>query len=204
MRVILYLLAACLCLPSYAASIEASALDSYVPGQPKSFVFRLPTVSNLGSYNVELLLTSPSGVAGTDFYFDAVATAPAATEYVFPSAENFFASSNVVPGNTHSLTLSDFGLTGVNVVAGTNDAVAAVVFLTSPTFNGVLSFSLGEDTFQLDTPAVAPTSVPEYAAARSTVAAEVNISVSPVPEPHAAVLIVFGAFGFACWQPREQ
>lgn len=179
MRVFLFLLAACLCLPSYAASI-----DSYVPGQPKSFEFRLPPVSNLGSYNVELLLTSPTGVAGTDFYFDASATAPAASNnYIFSSAVNFFASVNALPGNTHSLTLSDFSLTGTNVIAGTNDAVASVVFRTSPSFNGLLSLSLGEDTFQLDTPDATPTSVPEYAAARSTVAADMNVSVPPVPEP---------------------
>lgn len=183
MRVFLFLLAACLTLPSYAASI-----DGYVPGQPKSFEFRLPPVSNLGSYNVELLLTSPTGVAGTDFYFDASATAPAASNYVFSSAENFFASVNVLPGNTHSLTLSDFSLTGTNVVAGMNDAVASIVYRTSPSFNGVLSMSLGEDTFQLDTPALNPTPVGGYSAALAAVAADVSVEVSPVPEPGALAI----------------
>lgn len=187
MRMLLFLLVASLALPSYAATIDIGA---YVPGQPSAFVFRLPPVSNLGAYNVELLLTSPTGVAGTDFFFDNGATVPAASEYVFPSVENFFASTNVLPGNIHSLTLSDFSPTGVNVVAGTNDAVTSVVFGTSPSFNGVLSLSLGEDTFQLDTPDVTPTSVPEYAAARTTVVADVTVSIPPVPEPSAIVLAV--------------
>lgn len=193
MRLLFCLCIALCCSPSYASSIETSLYDGYVPGQPKSFGFRLPPVSNLGSYNVELLLTSPTGIAGTDFFFDASATVPAASKYVFPSTVNFFASANILSGNTHSLTLSDFGLTGVNVVAETNDAVALVVFRTSPSFNGLLSLSLGEDTFQLDTPDVIPTSVAEFSEALSMVAASVDVDISPVPEPTAIILAVLSA-----------
>ncbi|MBL9165597.1 MAG: hypothetical protein JNL18_22920 [Planctomycetaceae bacterium] len=190
------MLSLCLCtlyfaIPSYASSLEsASLLSGYLPGQPQSFIFSLPPVTDLGSYNVELLLTSPTGVAGTDFYFDALATTPAANNYIFSSAENFFVSANVVPGNIHSLTLSDFSSAGVDVVTGANDEVASIVLRTSASFNGVLSLSLGVDTFQLDTPASTPTSVSEYASALAAAVAEVNSEVSPVPEPGTAGICI--------------
>src|SRR5687767_8394436 len=67
--------------------------NSYVPGQPIAFDVRLPAVTNLGSYNVDVVLEASAGVAGTDFFFDVAATTAAATNYVFPSATSFFAAA---------------------------------------------------------------------------------------------------------------
>lgn len=193
MRTLVFLCALCACMPTFALPSETSSLLSgYVPGQSNSFLLRLPQVSNLGSYNIELLLTSPTGIAGTDFYFDAVASAPAANGYVFASSDNFFASANVLATNTHSLTLSDFSVTGVNIVDGVNDNVATIFFGTSATFNGILALSLADETFQLDMPSTIPTPVTEFEMARNTVSDAVDITVPPVPEPTASLLFTFG------------
>jgi hypothetical protein len=128
--------------------------------------------------------------------FDAVATAPPLNGYVFPSPENIVAAVNVLAGNIHSLTLSDFSATGVNIANGANDIVATVLFRTSASFDGVLSLSLNEDTFQLDTPDVNPTSVPEYESARSEVASNVDISLPAVPEPGTITLAMLA--GVCC------
>lgn len=189
MRMFLYLCAVGMGLPTCGAlGGSSSFLDGYLPGQTNSFLFRLPAMTDLGAYNIELLLTSPTGAAGTDFYFDAGVTTPASSGYVFPTSENFFASTNVLSGNRHSLTLSDFSLTGVDVLEGANDAVAIVAFRTSPLFTGVLSLSLEEGTFQLDIPNSSGTAVPEFAAVRGAVAADVNGNLHAVPEPVGIIL----------------
>jgi hypothetical protein len=166
------------------ARVESATIvpSSFSPGQPSSFVLRLPPVSNLGSFNVELLLTSPSGVAGTDFFFDAGMSQPVSSGYIFPDTTNFFAAANVISGNRHSLTLSDFALVGTDIVEGVNDGVATVMFTTLPGFKGALSLSLGQDSFQLDTPAATPTQVSGFAAARNFAASSVDVTVIPVPE----------------------
>lgn len=194
-----------LSLPSFAVGVEnSSLLNGYVPGQPNYFVLRLPAVTNLGSYNVELLLTSPTGVAGTDFYFDAVATHSISPGYVFPNASNFFTAANTLSGNRHSLTISDFALAGTDIVPGVNDGIATVVFKTSPGFNGALSLALGQDSFQLDTPATVPTPVTGLATARSSVASNVDATVTPVPEPNIVCLLNIAFIAATCAVRRRE
>src|SRR6185369_10844646 len=124
----------------------------------------LPTISNLGSYNIDLLLESNTRTAGVDYFFDVAATVPAATHYVFPSATNYFDSVTVDSTTRDRITLTDFDLIGVNVAAGINDRVANVVFRTLATFHGTLSVSVDAPLLILDTPNEIPTPIEGFAA----------------------------------------
>ena len=80
----------------------------------------LPPAANLGAYNIDVLMQSAEGTAGSDFSFDVAATMAASPGYVFPSAANFFDAVNTDTPSLQRLTLTDFDLAGVDVVASAN------------------------------------------------------------------------------------
>jgi hypothetical protein len=161
--------------------------NSYVPGQPVTFDVRLPAITNLGAYNIDLVLESNAGDAGIDFYFDVAATAPASTGYIFPSTANFFDATTVDSSMRHRITLTDFAAFGVDV-ARTNDRVATVVFSTTPEFNGALRVFVDTSLLILDTPNVVPTPVLGFDAIRNAISSAASIELLPVPEPSSPLI----------------
>jgi hypothetical protein len=177
--------------------------SSYVPGQPVAFDVRLPAISNLGSYNIDLVLEGSSGVAGTDFFFDVAATFPAGTNYVFPSSANFFAAANVDLPTRHRITLTDFEIVGANVVPDQNDRVGTVVLRTVPGFDSPLSLFIDAPSLILDTPAMVPTPVSNYDAIRSDIAAAGPIGLLPVPEQRFVLNMMTGLAWLLVFRPRN-
>jgi hypothetical protein len=171
--------------------------SSYTPGQPIAFDVHLPAITNLGSYNIDLVLESAAGTAGVDFFFDVAATVSAATNYVFTSPANFFDAANVDSAMRHRITLTDFDFVGVDVVPGSNDRVATVVFQTDATFAGTLELFVDADGLILDTPVVTPTPVPGFDTLRADIAASEPIELDPIPEPSATVLLAW-SFAVGC------
>jgi hypothetical protein len=161
---------------------------SFIPGQGVSFDVRLPSITNLGSYNIDLVLESNVGTAGVDFFFDAAATGPASMSYVFPSTLNYVDAVTVDSATRHRITLTDFDLSGVNVVGGTNDRVATVVFGTSAAFKGPLSIFVDAPLLILDTPDVPPTSVAGFSMIQSEIAIAAGLDLIAVPEPSTLLL----------------
>jgi hypothetical protein len=176
--------------------------SAYTPGQPVTFDVRLPAMTNLGSYNIDLVLDGAAGTAGVDFFFDVPATIPAATNYVFPSSANFFDAVTLDSPTRHRITLSDFDLTGVNVVPGSNDRVANVVLRTSPGFRGQLGLFVHTDGLILDTSDINPTPVAGFDSLKSNIAASGTIQIEPVPEPSVACLAGAGVLGALLWRHR--
>jgi hypothetical protein len=166
--------------------------ESYIPGQPVVFDVRLPAISNLGSYNMDLVLESTTGTAGVDYFFDVAATLPAAASYVFPSSANFFDAVNVDSPTRHRLTLTDFDLAGVHVVADQNDQVATIVLRTSLGFNGPLSLFIDAPSLILDTSDVVPTPVPGFNTIQTDIAAAGRVDLAPVPEPRSIATMLAG------------
>jgi hypothetical protein len=160
-------------------------------------------MSNLGSYNIDLTLESSIGTAGVDFFFVIAATGPASTNYVFPSVANFFDAANVDATFRHRITLSDFDFSGVNVIPGTNDQVASVVFQTTPSFAGQLALSVDSGGLILDTPNINPMPVPGFNGLKTDIAASGPIEIRPVPEPAAPPLLMLAAAGFCLGGGRE-
>lgn len=190
-----WLALACPC--AWAAPLFISGLSgSYVPGATIEFDVGLPPIVNLGAYNVDLALTSPSGVAGVDYFFDVVATVPSPSHYVFPSAVNYFDAANVDSPSQHRLTLSDFDFGGVDVVAGVNDLVAHVVIQTTTEFLGELSLSFDTDGLFLDTPELIPTSVEGFDTIKSDTTAAGASAILPVPEPSTLLMVLAGSLMF--------
>lgn len=189
-------------LQSLAMPVALTGLGgSYTPGATQTFQVSLPPIANLGSYNIDLLLTGASGTAGTDYFFDVAATIAASSGYVFASTANYFDAVNVDPPFTHRLTLSDFDLTGTNVVASVNDKVATVVIGTAAHFQGSLSLTVDTSGLILDTPDVVPTSVAGFAQIVGDTRAAGDYSLVAVPEPSTIVLVAL-AFVMGMSRPR--
>jgi hypothetical protein len=156
---------------------------TFVPGKTFTFDVKLPALSGLGSYNVDVVLESPTGIAGTDFFFDVAATIPSLTAYVFLSSANYFDAANVDSPARHRLTLTDFDLAGSDVEVGMNDMVAHVAVTTSPTFLGPLTVGIHADGLILDTPNIAPTPVEQFAMIQFETQNVPSLTLVPVPEP---------------------
>jgi hypothetical protein len=167
--------------------------SSYIPGQAVSFDVRLPDITNLGSYNIDVALESDVGTAGVDYYFDAAATTPVSVNYVFPSATNYFAVATLDSATRHRITLTDFDFSGVNVASGVNDRVATVVFRTAATFDGPLRLFCDAPLLILDTPDVTPTPVPGFSAIQDDITAAGPVELLPVPEPATVVLLALAS-----------
>jgi hypothetical protein len=167
---------------------------TYTPGTPYNLKVALPGMTNLGSYQVDVKMSSTSGVAGTDYFFSGFIPSPpvggAVTRgYVFPSSANFAKSTNSTPSET-VISLTDFNfdgtdIVGVNVLENANDLLGELTIMTLPSFSGNLSLSFDPTTLILDTPAVPPASVAEFAQIRTELAGQspLNLTTTAVPEP---------------------
>ena len=177
----------------------------FVPGTPFGFQVRLPAITNLGSYNIDIVLESSIGVAGTDFFFDVAGTEPAVTNYVFPSSSNFFDAVNVDAPMRHRISLTDFNLAGLNVAPDANDRVADVKVQTAPTFSGSLSVFVDTPLLILDTPNITPTPVQGFSAIQAAIAAAGPVDLMPVPEPSTVLLaaMLLAILSFASKSPTR-
>lgn len=183
---------------THAAPISMKGLgETYTPGNSFSFEVSLPEIQNLGAYNIDLLLSSNSGVAGVDYFFDVDATIPAPSMYVFPTSPNFFDAALVDSFSAHRLTLTDFNFSGVEVLSDVNDLVAIVTIGIESSFQGDLMLSFDIDGLFLDTPAILPTSVSEFDDIRTNTEALEPVILTLIPEPSGCVLFAIGAMFFA-------
>lgn len=203
-----YALASLILLLTSAASIAApvgiNGLNgNYTPGDSLSFEVSLPAIANIGSYNIDLVLTGSTGMAGTDFFFDVAATDAASSNYIFASTANYFDAVNIDSPLVHRLTLSDLDLSGVDVVAGINDQVATVVIGTSASFLGDLSLVVDSAGLILDTPDATPTPVQGFDAIVSDTDAAGDTTLVPVPEPTSGLLLVLMSSIAMAWRKRS-
>ena len=148
LRLLLIPLTAVVTTIASAAPVQLLYPDAtYTPGNAFTLKVELPTATDLGSYQIDLLLSGSSGIAGVDYFFDLAGTDATMTGYVFPSEAQFFDSVNFDSAMTQRLTLSDINfdgldVNGVDVIPGSNSSVANVIVSTLPTFTGDLTFSV--------------------------------------------------------------
>ncbi|WP_182867182.1 hypothetical protein [Stieleria mannarensis] len=169
--------------------------NSLTPGTGLNVSVELPSTTDLASYQIELVLSSNTGTAGIDFFFDDALTAAPATGYIFPSSAFFFPVVFNESSMAQRLVLSDFDFSPVDVTPGINNLVANVVVQTSATYIGELVLSVDATTLLLDNPTLSP--VVEYDAivtATSTSPNAVFASSSVVPEPSSLAI----ALSFLC------
>jgi hypothetical protein len=159
---------------------------TYQSGSPLLFSVVLPTdISDLGAYEIQIVITGDDPTAGVDYGFDVDATKAANSNYVFESTDLYFDA--VIPDSATSqiLVLSDLTLgSGVDVSPDVNDRVADVVVHTSASYSGSLTFSIDVDALILDTPVASD--IAPLATIRSDTAAAGPITIT-VPEPSAVV-----------------
>ncbi|QDT02564.1 hypothetical protein K227x_09420 [Rubripirellula lacrimiformis] len=212
LRLLLIPLMALMATVASSAPVRLLFPDStFTPGSQFFFSVELPTATNLGSYQIDLLLSGSSGTAGVDYFFDLAGTDAAMTGYVFPSDGQFFDTVNLDSAMSQRLTLSDINFDGMDVngagvVSGTNDAIANIVVSTLPTFSGSLMFSVDADALILDTPDLTPTSINEFATIQAdTVAvAPQTVTAAAVPEPSGIAMLAVAAVGVLTLRRRRK
>lgn len=167
---------------------------TYTPGTPYNLKVALPGMTNLASYQIDVKMSSTSGVAGIDYYFTGFIPSPPVgggltRGYVFPSFANFAKAINTTPSET-VISLTDFNfdgtdIVGVNVVPNANDLLGELTLMTLPSFSGNLALSFDPNNLILDTPAVPPASVSEFSQIQTELAGQsvLNLTTTAVPEP---------------------
>jgi hypothetical protein len=171
---------------------------TYVPGESVEFQDKLPALSNLGAYQVDLLVESATALAGVDFSFDLPSINIADSDYVFMSSDFFAAATNLEGANRQRLTLTDFELAGIDVVPNVNDLIGTIVLRTFKSLNAVLEIKVDAQSLILDTPQVVPTSVLEFQFIQNGVLASGPIKLRPVPEPTTVCLLIVLALAEIC------
>jgi hypothetical protein len=143
-------LALAFCAPSPARADTLPLLEgvpgTYSPGTAFTFTVRVPALTDLSSYSLDLVF----GTELSDPPLFAQASAALATadggRYVFPSNAGFQSTLTTFDGGTEILlTLADSGpLT--NTTVGANDTIALVTVTPGTEFSGAITISLGSDT----------------------------------------------------------
>ncbi len=191
-----------------------SSSTTYTPGTPIRFTVELPEIFRLGEYQIDIVMTSSSGMAGTDFWFDQLATLPPDSGYVFSLGALGPFSAGVSNDFPERLVLRDFDLLSSGPVNPTiNSSVAVVVVETLPTFTGPLSFHVDTDQLQLLTlPSLHPAAanVSEFTSIQNATAASDPLVITAAgatsaPEPGSlTVLAMFAvAVGYTGYRRRK-
>jgi len=175
----------------------------FVPGQPIEFQVRLPALSNLGAYQVDVIVASSTAIAGVDFSFDLSSINVADSDYVFLSSAFFAAATNLESSHRQRLTLTDFELAGIDVVPNTNDLIGTIVLNTSQSLQESLELRIDAQSLILDTPQVVPTSVPEFQFIQSGIFTSGSITLRPIPEPATGTLFLGLALAII-WPHRQR
>ncbi|MEL6108398.1 MAG: PEP-CTERM sorting domain-containing protein [Planctomycetota bacterium] len=186
--------------PASAGIMISSSDSTFTPGTAFAFSVELPSLTNLGAYNIDILLTGDTGTAGTDFFFDLAQTVPASSGYVFTTDVFFASATNNDSTLTQRLTLTDFDFFGLNVIPGVNSNIAEVVVQTSGGYTGNLTLSVDTTSLLLDTPDLIPTPVAEFSTvvtetAAATPATFTSSSVVPEPSTFAIFSIAIATLG---------
>ena len=174
--------------------------DAYSPATAFTVGVRLSPVSNLGLYNVELVIRSPGAPAG---WLAVSPPSPAAGGYVFTTTDNFLGSS-VAAGSEYRLTLSDFTLdaTGPDVTAGVNDRLATLTFLPSSTPTTPIEVSIDRTSLFVDD--AAGDSLQTGGPLPVAVVGPGATEPAPVPAPAGIALaaVAVGVFAVRRWRAR--
>lgn len=175
--------------------------SNFQPGESFAFDVIIPQTTSLASYQIDLLLSSTTGTAGSDYLFGDVT--PATSGYVFPSNADFGDGTNLESSMLQRLSLSDFDLDGHSTVAGVNDRIATVSVQTSAAFMGSLELSVDANRLILDGPQIDPTPVPEFNQIVTDTMNQPAMVVSAVPEPGSTCLILGALTACAGYRRRR-
>jgi hypothetical protein len=188
---------------------------AYTPGDTFSFEVWLTGAQNLNSYNIDLVMTSSAGIAGTDFYFHSDTGSPPSMRpadsedrYVFDESQYgidpgdlFFAATASVSGAEARLNLSDAVLDFVTEVT-TNSPYdkIATVWVTTTANAGVLNFSVDDSFLFLDDSFGAP--IPNYGDFSGSNLPSEDVQLSDtgvIPEPSSLMIMgaLLGTMGIA-------
>jgi hypothetical protein len=186
--------------PADAAPVTLSfSSNTYVPGEDIVFDIQLPTITNLATYNVDVVIEGVGAIAGNEFRVVNDKVVPATTTYVFGSSARFALAVNTASINQVIVTTTDFVDAGTDVVVGVNDAIATVRVDTLPSFRGDLVFSVDADQLildQFDPVGFAFEPVAEFGAIQTATRVTSPIRITAVPEPGSCLALSLIAGGW--------
>jgi hypothetical protein len=207
----------CLTTPA-AASISVSfggLPATYTPGGAFTFDVRLEGATNLNLYNIDLVLNSNLGTAGTDFYFlgqpSTDRPANSGNTYVFDEDQpggpylpvGFLATPSVF-GNQAILNLSDFLTAGEISTVAAPYVIVAQVTVGSTAGAGDLTIGFDNSTMELKMENLDP--IPDFDNLEISAPVSVLSETAAIPEPSACVVwSLLGFLGTAAeWLRRKQ
>jgi|GEM_PF-6503036 len=174
---------------------------TYTPGDMFTVVVNIEDVNDLASFDLELQLSSTSGVAGTDFGFIELTSVPV-TDYVFAAdssaGTSFSQTANTDLANNAFLTISDandLGLTGVNVGTGAmNSRVLAEAKIFTTALAGNLTLTFGAGTLLLNSDLLNDPTI-DLSSATFNGDGPIQGGAAAVPEPTSFVIFGMGVLG---------
>ena len=185
---VLCVLLGCLLVSGVATANPILTIDapsSYESGVGFDMTVALTGAENLSLYTIELILFSPSGAEGVDYFFSD-ATEPS-ERYIFDGQASDGFAYSILNDSKHRITLSDLLISGsVTTVAGVNDLVADVTVMTTASMVDDLTITVVSDTLELDFPVGGAINGFEE------LQGALPVSTIPVPEPASALLFVSG------------
>jgi hypothetical protein len=163
------------------------APSSYASGTAFEITIALTGAEDLSLYNIQLVLSSPTGGEGVDYFFSD-ATEPL-KRYIFKDLETDPPGfQSLIPDEAkHRITLSDLSILGsVTTGAEANDLVAVVTVMTTVSMVDDLTITVVSNALELDTPDKVP--VGGFYELKDSL----QVSIVPVPEPASAALFALG------------
>ena len=154
---------------------------SYESGTTFDMIIALTDAEDLSLYTIELILSSPTGLEGVDYFF--TDAAEPSERYVFDSQASDGFAYSILNDSKHRITLSDLLILGsVTTVAGVNDLVADVTVTTTVSMIDDLTITVVSDSLELDSPASGV--IDGFVELQGAL----PVSTVPVPEPASALL----------------
>lgn len=177
-------------LASFASADPILSLDApsaYTPGTPFHVYVVLTGADDLASFSMDVILSCPQGVAGTDYFFSDAAQP--SLRYVFLNNLTLGFSHSAAGEETITVgdSLSDL-LAEVSTVPGVNDRLADITVGTLPSCTGDLTLSINNDTDFLFVDDKSGSSVPGY----DSMVEGLTPATVAVPEPVSLILLAGG------------
>jgi hypothetical protein len=159
---------------------------SFESGTPFDVTVALTGAEDFSLYTIKLILSSPTGSQGVDYFFSGAAEP--SDRYVFDGLASDGFAYSILNDSEHCITLSDLLISGsATTVDGVNDLVAYVTVGTTGSMVDDLTITVVSDTLELDSPASG--TIDGFDELKGTL----PVSTISIPEPASLLLFALAA-----------
>ncbi|MCC7204901.1 MAG: PEP-CTERM sorting domain-containing protein [Phycisphaeraceae bacterium] len=186
--------------------LSLNAPENYVPGGSFDVAIRLTDAQDLNLFGVRLIISSPTGVAGTDYGFVEPVPEPFTDpEYVFHGLSTYFSyGPGVITVAIYSTAMLEAPTASVDTYVG-HDLLSRIGIWTTAGFSSPITVAVDDQGLELLRP------LPDEFAAQtpidgfsSLLSALPSVQVSAIPEPASlSMLLLAGVMGLRRRSPSH-